>query len=360
MGTMTYHMSTYQVAEIARLVGGRITGNPALALKDVNSLELGGPEELSFISSARHFKEAERSRAGCVIAPEGFTSSSKTVITVDHPKAAFVKAMWLFHPERYAASGIHPTAVIDPSATIGQEVSIGPLVTVGKHAKIGRRVTICPGTMVGDSVQIGEGTLIYPNVTLYERVVIGARVIIHAGCVIGADGFGFVLEGGRHLKVPQLGNVVIEDDVEVGANCTIDRATFGSTVIGRGTKMDNLVHVAHNVTVGEHSLLVAQVGIAGSSKIGHHVTLAGQVGVADNVTVGDYVTVGARSAVITGQKVGSHQTVWGIPARPIEETKRALAAVAFLPKFLERLRKLEDRLEALEESLKDILSKVGP
>lgn len=348
---------TYRVSELARLVGGAIVGNPDLVLRDVNSLELAKSDELSFVSSPKHFKEADHSQAGCVIAPKGYPSMTKTVIVVDHPKAAFVKAMWVFRPERYVATGIHPTAVIDPSATIGSEVSIGPQVTIGKEAKIGHRVRIGPGTSVGDRVHIGEGTLIYPNVTLYHGVVIGPRVIIHAGSVIGADGFGFVLEGGRHLKVPQLGNVVIEDDVEIGANCTIDRATFGSTVIGRGTKTDNLVHIAHNVRVGEHSILVAQVGIAGSSKIGNYVTLAGQVGIADNVTVGDYVTVGGKSAVITSQKVGPHETVWGIPARPIEKTKRQLATLARLPKLLDRLRKLEERLEALEEALKH--SKVG-
>ena len=347
----------YQVAEIARLVGGQVVGDSSLRLQDVNSLLLAGPEELSFITSPKHFKEAEQSRAGCVIAPAGYASSTKTVIIADHPKAAFVKAMWLYHPERYVATGVHPTAVIDASVTLGTDVSIGPQVTIGQGATIGDRVRIGPGTAVGDSVHIGSDTLIYPNVTLYPGVVIGARVMIHAGTVIGADGFGFVFEGGRHLKVPQLGNVIIEDEVEIGANCTIDRATFGSTIIKRGTKLDNLVHVAHNVSVGEHSLLVAQVGIAGSSKIGHHATLAGQVGVADNAMVGDYATVAGQSCVITGQRVESHQTVWGIPARPIEEAKRQLAALALLPKLLERLHKLEARLEALEDALKQ--SKVG-
>ncbi len=342
----------YQASEIARVIGGKLIGDPTLNLKAVNSLGLAGPDELSFISSPKHFSEAEHSRAGCVIAPEGFSSSTKTVIVADHPKHAFVKVMWLFHPERYVATGIHPTATIDSSATIGPEASIGPLAVIGKGAVVGPKTIIGPGTVVGDQVRIGEGTLMYPNVTLYHGVVIGSRVIIHAGTVIGADGFGFVFEGGQHLKVPQLGNVIIEDDVEIGANCTIDRATFGSTLIKKGTKMDNLVHVAHNVTIGEHSILVAQVGIAGSSKIGSYVTLAGQVGIADNATIGDYVTVGGQSGIVTGQKVESHQTVWGIPARPLEETKRILASLALLPKFLERIQKLEERLEALEDTLK--------
>lgn len=343
---------SYHVAEIARIVGGNISGDSTLLLHGVNSLELAGPEELSYISSPKHFKEAERSRAGCVIAAEGFSSSTKTVIAVAHPKAAFVKMMWLFHPEQRSAPGAHPTASIDPSARLGQEVSIGPLVTIGKDAVIGDRVRLSPGVVVGDGVRIGADTVLYPNVTLYHHVVIGARVIIHAGSVIGADGFGFVFEEGRHAKVPQLGNVVIEDEVEIGANCTIDRATFGSTVVKRGTKTDNLVHIAHNVMIGEHSVLAAQVGIAGSSKVGHHVTVAGQVGMADNITVGDYVTVGAQSGVITGQKIDSHETVWGLPARPIEEAKRQIAALAFLPAFRERLHKLEERLEALEDVLK--------
>lgn len=348
---------SYRVRDLARLVDGTVVGDPDLALRDVNSLELANPTELSFISSPKHFEEADRSGAGCVIAQKDYVSTTKTVIVVDHPKAAFAKVMWFFHPERSVATGIHPTAVIDPSATVGAEVSIGPQVTVGREASIGSRVRIGPGTVVGERARVGEGTVIAPNVTLYHDVVIGARVIIHAGTVIGADGFGFVLEGGKRLKVPQLGNVVIEDDVEIGANCTIDRATFGSTVIKQGTKMDNLVHVAHNVSIGEHSIVVAQVGIAGSSKIGNYVTLAGQVGVGDNATIGDYATVGGRSGVITAQKIGPHETVWGIPARPIEETKRQLASLANLPKLLQRLRKLEERLEAIEEALKH--SKVG-
>ena len=349
---------SHQVQDIARLIGGRVVGNPALALKGINSLTLAGPEELSFVSSPKHFKEAEQSKAGCVIAPAGFTTSTKTVIAADHPKAAFVKAMWLFQPAQPPASGIHPTAVVDPSAAIGKGVSIGPHVTIGKGTVVGDRVRLGPSVAVGEDARIGPDTLIYPNVTLYHGVVIGARVIVHGGTTIGADGFGFVFEGGRHLKVPQLGNVVIEDDVEIGANCTIDRATFGSTIIKRGTKTDNLVHIAHNVTVGEHSLLVAQVGIAGSSKLGTHVTLAGQVGVADNVTIGDYVTVGGQGGAVTGQHLESNRTYWGFPARPIEEAKRQLAWLYRLPKFLERIKKLEARLEALEETLKQ--TKVGP
>ncbi|MBI4323562.1 MAG: UDP-3-O-(3-hydroxymyristoyl)glucosamine N-acyltransferase [Candidatus Omnitrophica bacterium] len=349
---------SYTVADIAREVGGQVVGDPALLLQTVNSLELARPDELSFATSPKHFKDALGSNAGCVIAPRGFACPAKTVILHDQPKVAFVKAMWLFHPDRVSAAGIHPSAVVEASATVGREVSIGPHAVIGKDARIGDRARLGSGVVVGERVQIGEGSVIHPNVTLYHDIMIGSRVVIHGGTVIGADGFGFVFEGGRQLKVPQLGNVVIEDDVEIGANCTIDRATFGSTVIKRGAKTDNLVHIAHNVIVGEHSLLVAQVGIAGSSKIGSHVTLAGQVGVADNATIGDYATVAGQSGVVSGQRIESHQTVWGLPARPLEETKRQLASLALLPKLLERLHKLEERLEALEDALRH--SKVGP
>ena len=342
----------HAVAEIARLVGGRIVGTPDMVLRDVNSLELAQPDELSFTSSSKHFKEAAGSRAGCVIAPPDFTSSTKTVIVCAHPKAAFVKAMWLFHPEHDVATGIDPTAVVDPSASIGSEVFVGPFATIGKGATLGHRVRISPGVTVGEDAQIGEGSVIHPGVILYHGVVVGARVTIHGGTVIGADGFGFVFEGGRHVKVPQLGNVVIEDGVEIGANCTIDRATFGSTLIKQGTKLDNLVHIAHNVSVGECGLIIAQVGIAGSSKIGNYVTLAGQVGIADHVTVEDYVTVGGQSGIPTGQHIESHQTVWGLPARPIDEVKRQAAAVSLLPKLRDRIHQLEERLVALEDMLK--------
>jgi len=351
-------MAPYTVEDIARVVGGTVIGNPALVLQDVNSLALAGPDQLSFITSEKHFKEASASQAGCVIAPPGYSSANKTVIVHEHPKVAFAKVMWLFHPEQAAARGIHPTAVVDPSAVIGSEVSIGPHVTIGKHAMIGDRVVIGPGAVVGAQVRIGKETRIAPNVTLYDGVQIGAKVLIHAGTVIGADGFGFVFDEGRHLKVPQLGNVIIEDEVEIGANCTIDRATFGSTVIGQGTKTDNLVHVAHNVTVGKHVLLVAQVGIAGSSKIGNYVTLAGQVGIADNVRIGDSTIVGAQSGVFPNKRIGPNQIIWGSPANPLEEEKLQRASLSFLPKFLERLKQLEQRLEALEETLRH--SKVGP
>ena len=209
---------SYTVADIARTVGGQVVGDPALLLQAVNSLELAQPDELSFATSPKHFKDALGSKAGCVIAPRGFSCPTKTVILHDQPKVAFVKAMWLFHPDRVSATGIHPSAVVDASAAVGAEVSIGPHVVIGKDAKIGNRARLGPGVVVGERVQIGEGSVIHPNVALYHDIVIGARVIIHGGTVIGADGFGFVFEGGRHLKVPQLGNVVIEDDVEIGAN----------------------------------------------------------------------------------------------------------------------------------------------
>ena len=345
-------MITHSASELATAIGGTLQGDPALRLTGVNSLELAGPQEVSFAVSPKHLKEAERSRAGCLIVPPGFSSRTKTIITAAHPKLAFTKIMWLFHPDRSIPTGVHPSVVIDPSASLGADVSIGPLAIIGLQAVIGDRVRIGPGVVVGDRVRIGSETRMFPNVTLYHDVVIGARVLIHAGTVIGADGFGFVLDGDHHLKIPQLGNVVIEDDVEIGANCTIDRATFGSTIIKRGTKTDNLVHIAHNVSVGEHSLLVAQVGIAGSSKIGRYVTLAGQVGVADNVTIGDQATVGAKSAVISGKHLDAGQVFWGIPARPINQTKDQMASLALLPKLQAKLRELQQRVAALEKTLK--------
>ncbi len=342
----------YTVADIARVVGGAVTGDPSIAIRGLNSLELAGPSDLSFVSSPTHFREGERSLAGCVIAPGGFTPAGKTIITVERPKITFVKVMWLFNPDYHVGTGVHATAVIDPSASIGADVSIGPLVTIGPRAHIGDRATLGPGVVVGEGVRIGDGTRIAANVTLYHGVVIGSRVTIHSGTVIGADGFGFVLDAGKQVKVPQLGTVIIGDDVEIGANCTIDRATFGSTVIGRGTKTDNLVHIAHNVTIGEHSLIVAQVGIAGSSKIGSYVTLAGQVGVGDNAVIGDSVTVAGQSGVASGQRIESHQTVWGLPAKPIEDTKREAILIKQLPKLQQRLIELQARVEALEDAAK--------
>ena len=324
--------------EIAKHIGGRVVGDPARIVRGVNSLELAGPDDLSFIVAPKNLDAALQSKASCLIAPDGCAATEKTLIIAANPKAAFAAIVGLFHAPVRPPAGIHPSAVIDPSAVVSPEASIGPQATIGAGARIGARASLGASVAVGAGTLIGDDTIIHPNVTIYPGMRIGARCIIHAGVVIGSDGFGFVMDGGRYVKIPQLGTVLIEDDVEIGANCTIDRATFGSTVIKRGTKLDNLVHIAHNVTVGEHATFSAQVGVAGSSTIGNYVVLGGQVGVADHADIGDKVVAGGQAGIITNQHIKPGEVVWGTPARPVHEAKRQIAALAMLPKLLKDLR----------------------
>ncbi len=331
------------VAEIARQLGGAVSGDSSLALTGFAPADTAREGDLTFAESEKYFSCAEQSAAAAILVPYDFKSSSKTLIRVANARVAFAKVLPLFFPEPVFAPGVHPTAVVHPTARVDSSAHIGPLCVIGERARIGPKAVLDGRDDVGADVEIGEATRLFPGVTLYPRTVIGKRVRIHAGTVIGSDGFGYVLDEGAHRKVPQVGNVVIHDDVEIGANVTIDRGALGSTVVGKGTKIDNLVQLGHNVTIGEHSIIVAQVGIAGSTKLGKSVTLAGQVGIAGHLKIGDQATVAAQAGVM--HDIPDKGKWIGAPAQPDREMKRQWIAMQKLPELLLRVKELERRLE---------------
>jgi UDP-3-O-[3-hydroxymyristoyl] glucosamine N-acyltransferase len=333
---------SYSAAEIAKLVGGEVVGDGNAILKNFAPAERAQSGDLTFAENEDYFARAEQSAATAIIADQRFSSAKKILIRVPNARVAFARALALFFPEQIFTAGIHPTAVIAASAQIDPTAHIGPHCTVGERVKIGANSVLQAGNFVGDDSKLGEDVHLFPNVTIYPRTEIGVRVRIHAGTVIGSDGFGYVLDGGFHRKVPQIGNVVIGDDVEIGANVTIDRGALGSTAIGKGTKIDNLVQIAHNVEIGEHCIVIAQVGISGSTKLGKYVILAGQVGLAGHLKIGNQVTVAAQSGVMTDIPDGAKW--FGSPAQPDKEFKRQIIAQRKLPELLKRVTELEKKL----------------
>lgn len=338
------------LGELATLVEGNLEGDPGIEIYGLASLEEAQEGEISFLAEMKHISRLEKTRASAIIAPYQLPPFSKPVIRTSNPYLAFVKVQTFFSYKPYSPMGIDSRACICPGAEIGKDVSIYPYVYIGKESKIGDRVVLYPGVYIGPQAQVGEDSILYPNVVIMERCLIGKRVIIHAGTIIGSDGFGFVPEGNRHIKIPQVGIVQVDDDVEIGANCTIDRATMGKTWIKRGVKTDNLVHIAHNVIVGEDTLLVAQVGIAGSTKIGNRVALGGQVGIVGHINIGDDVKVGAQSGV--AQDIPPGQIVSGTPAIPHRDWLRAQAIFSKLPEMKRLISILEKRIIDLEEIIK--------
>ena len=330
---------TFTTAEIAKHLDGEVVGDATATLKGFAPAASAKPGDLTFAENEDYFARAEQSAATAIIADERFKSAKKILIRVPDARIAFAKAMALFFPERTYTAGIHPTAVIAASAKVDATAHIGPHCVVGERVKIGAGSVLQAGDVVGDDCKLANDVNLFPNVTIYPRAEIGQRVRVHAGTVIGSDGFGYVQDGGIHRKVPQIGNVIIGDDVEIGANVTIDRGALGPTVIGKGTKIDNLVQIAHNVEIGEGSLIISQVGIAGSTKFGKYVILAGQSGFAGHLKIGDRVTVSAQSGVMTDIPDGEK---WlGSPAQPDKQTKRQMVAIQRLPELLKRVAELE-------------------
>jgi len=338
-----------RLKELAEFVGGKVIGDDEVEISSVAGIEAAQPGEITFIAHPRYLPKLAETKASAVIVSKETLSSPKPLLCVGNPYLAFAKILALYSQKPYQPKGIDSRAWISPVAQLGQELTIYPFVSIGDRCRIGDRVIIYPGVYVGEDSSIGEESVLYSNVSIYPGTVIGKRVILHSGVVLGADGFRYVKEGKKNVKIPQIGSVEIEDDVEIGANTTIDRATFGKTIVRRGVKIDNLVQVAHNVVIGEDSILVAQVGIAGSTKVGSNVTLAGQVGLADNIEIGDNVMVGAQSGVPSD--LAANQVYTGSPALPHREFLRAITAFPKLPEMRKTLIEIEKRLKKIEETL---------
>lgn len=336
-----------KLKEVAALVNGTVLGDETVEIGGITNIEEAGSGDIVF-AVPPHLEKAAACKAAAVIIPTGIDTFSKPAVQVDNPRLAFTRLLEYFMPKPTIERGVHPTAVLGSRVQLGSNVAIMAHVVIADDVVIGDNTVIYPHTYVGQDVIIGRDTLIHANVSVREGTRIGDRVILQNGAVIGSDGFGFVPVDGRHYKVPQIGNVVLEDDVEVGSNTAIDCATTGSTVIRRGTKIDNLVHVGHNVAIGENCFLVALTGIAGSTKVGNNVTFAGQVGSTGHIKIGDNCVFAARSGIISDVASGSFYA--GFPARPHKEWLRAEAHINKLPEMMKKIKQLEKRLADLEES----------
>jgi UDP-3-O-[3-hydroxymyristoyl] glucosamine N-acyltransferase len=343
----------HRLAELAELVGGRVEGDPERSIEALRTLETAGPGDLSFLNHARYRDQAVESRAGALLVGAGLLSAGtsgsddlrgegRPLLVVDDPPYALALLLSRLHPNEAPEPGVHPTAVIAPDASVDPSAHVGPYAVIGAGSTVGPRAAVHAHVVIGRDCEVGEGTVLHPHAVLYDGTEVGAGVIVHSGVVLGADGFGYATHGGAHHKVPQVGRVVLEDGVEVGANTTIDRATLGETRIGQGTKIDNLVQVGHNVKVGRHCILCGQAGIAGSTELGSYVVLAGQSGVSGHIKLGDGVQVAAKSAALSS--VEPRKQVAGIPAVELRKWRRQAVLIARLEEMSRRVRALEKRL----------------
>jgi len=335
-------VTRFTVGELAERVGGQVVGDPETRVCGVRALDQAEPEHLSFYHNRRYLDVARSTRAGVLLVADKDAFPGRTLLVCREPYAALGEILRLFHPVVRPPAGVHSSAVVATTAAVGAGAAVGPCAVVGDRVSIGDRAVVGPCCVIAAGAVIGEDTVLHPNVVIETGCQVGARCIVHAGVVIGSDGFGFATVNGEHRKVPQIGIVVLEDDVELGANVCVDRAALGETRIGRGTKVDNLVQIGHNVQVGADCLLVAQAGISGSTKLGRHVVMAGQSGVAGHLTLAEGTMVAAQSAVMHDTPPGA--VVSGSPARPLREHQRAVAG-------LYRLEELRKRVKALEEAL---------
>lgn len=338
-----------KLRELAQWVGGTVVGDEEVEISGVAAIEEARTGEITFIAHPKYLPLLNTTNASAVIVSTGITQARRPLLCVANPYMAFAKILSLFFQKADQVKGIDPNAWVSPSARLGKEISIYPFVYVGDRCQIGDRVTLYPGVYVGEDSSIDEESILFPNVSIYSRTVIGKRVILHSGVVVGSDGFGYTKEGKKNVKIPQVGGVEIEDDVEIGANTTIDRATLGKTIIRRGVKIDNLVQVAHNVVIGEDSIIVAQVGISGSTKIGSNVTLAGQVGLVGHIEIGDNVLVGAQSGVT--HDLAANQAYSGSPAMEHRQFLRMITVMPKLPEMRKTLLDMEKRLKKIEEAI---------
>jgi len=341
----------YTLQQIAQTIDGQVMGESGVIITGVGALNTAQPGQISFYGDPRYQKDLAETHASALIVGVVIEQFKGPQIVVANPQLAFAKVIALFAPPLSGFSGISPQAIIHETARIGEKATIYPLVYIGEKAHIGNEVVLFPGVFIGDQVQIGDRTILYPNVAVLRDCVIGKEVIIHSGTVIGSDGFRFTREGSIHVKIPQVGIVQIDDQVEIGANCTIDRAAMDRTWIKRGVKTDNQVHIAHNVVIGEDSIIVAQVGISGSVQLGREVVIAGQAGIKDHVAIGDRVMIGSRAGITAS--VPSGQIVSGFPAMPHRLWLKTRALIERLPDLQARLKMLEKKVMDLEQQLLD-------
>ena len=338
--------------EIAKLIDGRVVGNGDILISGASGIREASEGDITFLSNPKYSSLMDKTLASAIVTSTDAQKTTKPVILTDNPSLAFVKIISIFTPKEVEhPKSIDSTALLGKNVTLGRDVAIGAYCVIGDNVVIGDNTIVYAGCYIGHHTKIGSNTLIYPHVSIRERINIGSRVIIHSGTVIGSDGFGFVTIKGAHHKIPQVGTVEIGDDVEIGSNVTIDRARFGKTVIGSGTKIDNLVQIAHNVVIGENSIIVAQAGISGSTTIGKGVTLAGQAGLVGHITVGDGAIVAAQAGVT--KSVPANTTVSGYPAKQHEVAKRINACVQNLPKLYNIVNELKKKIEDLENKIKN-------
>jgi len=337
--------------ELAQMVGGQVIGDDTVIIKGISGIREAKEGEITFVAHPKYLKEIDKTQASAVIVPNRIKEAQKPLILTENPYLAYAKIANLFAEIPQVLKEVSNEAIIGRNVILGKDVSIYPWVYVGDNVKIGDRSVLFPFIFIGDGVSVGEDTKIYPNVSILDKCRIGNRVIIHSGAVIGSDGFGYAKDVDKYYKIPQMGIVQIDDDVEIGANTTIDRAALGKTWIKKGTKIDNLVQVGHNVVVGENTAIVAQVGISGSTEIGNGVRLAGQVGIVGHVRIGDHAAVGAQSGI--AKSVKDQEMVSGSPAIGHKEWLRLQGVLPKLPDMMKKLRHLEKRIQNLEQGEKD-------
>lgn len=337
-----------KLGELSKIVGGRIVGDPDLDITGVSGIEKAVKGEITFFTEKKDPAAIAQTAASAVIVAKELKGTELSQLVSENPLYTFARVLEVFHKKSHVPSGISKRASVGKGLKTGKDISIGDLAIISDNVSLGSNVVISEGCYIGEGVSIGDGSYIYPNVTIREKVKIGSNVTVHSGTVIGADGFGYVLEKGTHYKIPQVGGVIVGDDVEIGSNVVIDRATTDSTVIGQGTKIDNLVQIAHNVRIGKNCIIVAQAGIAGSAEIGDGVILAGQSGVRDHIKIGNGSILGAMSGA--GSDIPDNEIYLGAPALPHETWMRANHFFPRLPDYAKRIKKLEKKLDDLKKS----------
>jgi UDP-3-O-[3-hydroxymyristoyl] glucosamine N-acyltransferase len=341
---------SYSLEKLAREIGGTVQGDGSIQISGVAPLDTAKEGEITFVTNPRYGKAVLGTKASVILCEKPFPRVPKAFLLAPNPYAALAKMIPLFHPQTLPAPGIRPGAWIDPTASVDPRACVADGVAVSAGAKVGARSVLFPGVFIGEKTVVGEDCILYPNVTVRGNCILGNRVILQPGVVVGSDGFGFAKEGEHYLKIAQVGNVVLEDDVELGANTCVDRAVLGTTRIGKGTKLDNLIQVGHNVVIGEHTVMAALTAIAGSVRIGSHVVMGGQVAVSGHVKIGDNVTLAARTGVM--EDLLEKGVYWGSPSSEMSSEMKNVAAYRQLPDLLKRIRTLERALEELRGAKK--------